>query len=319
MITNNTQRNGTIRIALYLRVSTGRQDHSIADQRSELTRLIKKRPNHVIVAEYLDEAISRDDTDRRTDFLRMRDDAQADKFDKVVCWDQDRFGRFDLIDGGHHIRPFRQAGIVLETVAQGLVDWEDSTGQLIYSVNQVGKAQFLRDLARNTARGLLASAREGRAGTGGPSPFGYRSKEGKVWIVEDEAKTVRLVFKLYLQPGGSLRSVAAELNRRGANPPRGRIWRVSSVRAILQRRKYTGTFVCGDQNAGKYFAMRDGEVIPRRKSDKAIAAEPITHPDRFEAIVSQKTFDRTQAKLDDRKGNTAPKTARQYLLTSLVR
>ena len=319
MATRHPNRNGSVRVALYLRVSTGRQDHSIDDQRSELTRLIAKRPDHKIVAEYLDEAVSGDDTDRRVGFLAMREDAQADKYDKVLVWDQDRFGRFDLIDGGHYIRPFRQAGIVLETIAQGVVDWEDLTGQLIYSVNQVGKAQFLRDLARNTCRGLLSSAREGRAGTGGAAPFGYRSEGDKVWIVEDEAKTVRLIFKLYLQPGGSLRGVVIELNRRGIKTPRGKLWRASNVRSILVRWKYTGTFVYGDRNGGKYFAMRGGEVIPRRKSDKVISADPIVHPDRFEAIIDQRTFDRAQAKLDDGQGNTAPRTARQYLLSGLVR
>ena len=309
----------TVRVVLYLRVSTGRQDHSIADQRSELTRLIDKRPNHKIVAEYLDEAISGDDTARRAGFLQMRDDAQAGQFDLVLVWDQDRFGRFDLIDGGHYIRPFRQAGVQLETIAQGPIDWEDLTGQLIYSVHQVGKAQFLRDLSRNTTRGLISSAREGRAGTGGKAPFGYRSEGDKVWIVEDEAKTVRLVFKLYLQPGGSLRAVVVELNRRGIKTPRGKKWRASNVRAILRRRKYTGTFVYGGRNGGKYFAMRDGEVVPRRKSDKVTASEPIVHVDRFDAIIGQRTFDRAQAKLDNGKGNTAPKTARQYLLSGLLR
>ncbi len=319
MACRHSSRNGSVRVVLYLRVSTGRQDHSIESQRAELTRLIEKRSDHKIVAEYLDEAISGDDTDRRVGFLQMRDDAKTDKFDKVLVWDQDRFGRFDLIDGGHYIRPFRQGGIVLETIAQGLVDWEDLTGQLIYSVNQIGKAQFLRDLARNTCRGMLSSARDGRAGTGGPSPFGYRSKEGKVWIVEDEAKTVRLIFRLYLAPGGSLRGVVVELNRRGIKTPRGKKWRASNVRTILVRRKYTGSFVYGDRNGGKYFSMRDGEVIPRRKSDKVTASDPIIHPDKFEAIIDQRTFDRAQAKLNDGKGDTAPKTARQYLLSGLVR
>jgi len=37
------------------------------------------------------------------------------------------------------------AGIRLETIAEGRVDWEDLTGQEVYSVNQLGKAQFLQD------------------------------------------------------------------------------------------------------------------------------------------------------------------------------
>lgn len=109
------------------------------------------------------------------------------------------------------------------------------------------------------------------------------------------------------------------MNRRKTLPPRGKVWRVSSVRAILTRRKYTGTFVYGARNSGKYFAMRDGEIVPRRKSDKAVSAEPIVHAGKFEAIVSQKVFDQAQTKLASRKGNTTRKQARQYLLAGLVK
>ena len=307
-----------IRAALYLRMSSAGQDQSIPAQRAELLAYAKKH-GYEIVEEYVDEAISGDDTERRTGFLRMRDNASSGRFEVILAWDQDRFGRFDQLDAGYWIYPFRQAGVRLETIAQGQIDWEDLTGQLIYSVNQMGKAQFLRDLSRNTARGLLLAAREGRAGTGGPSPYGYQSKNGKVWIIPDEAKIVRWIFREYLKPGASLMGIAAELNRRKVRPPRGKVWRSSSVRPILTRRKYTGSFVYGERNAGKYFSFRDGEVIPRRKTDKKTLAEPIIYPDRFEAIIDHKTFDAVQVKLASRKNNTANRTVRQYLLTGLVR
>jgi len=248
----------------------------------------------------------------------MRNDAASGEFGIVLAWDQDRFGRFDPLDAGYWIYPFRRAGVRLETIAQGQIDWEDLTGQLVYSVNQLGKAQFLRALSRNTTRGLLAAAREGRAGTGGPHCYGYRSKEGKVWIVKEEAEVVRWIFLEYIKPGASLRGIAAELNRRKITPSRGKAWRISSVRAILTRRKYTETFVYGVRNSGKFLAMRDGEIIPRRKSDKHVVAEPIVHVGKFEAIVSQEVFDQAQAKLASRKGNTTRKQARQYLLAGLL-
>jgi len=303
---------------LYLRMSDEDQTTSIPSQRVELTKYARSK-GYTILREYLDEAISGDSTEKRFGFLAMREAAGSGEFAVILCWDQDRFGRFDPLDAGYWIYPFRRGGVRLETVAQGKIDWEDLTGQLIYSVNQLGKAQFLRDLSRNTTRGLLASAREGRAGTGGPHCYGYRSADGKVWIIEDEAKVVRWIFGEYLKAGASLRGIAANLNRRKMPPPRGKVWRVSSVRAILQRRKYTGSFVYGSRNAGKYFAMRDGEVIPRRKSDKTISAEPIIHPNKFEAIVSQEVFDRVQRRLVDRKGNTTRRQARQYLLAGLVK
>jgi site-specific DNA recombinase len=213
----------------------------------------------------------------------------------------------------------------LETIAQGKIDWEDLTGELVYSVNQLAKAHFLRDLSRNTTRGLLAAAREGRAGTGGSSPYGYRSrkneltKENEVWVVPEEAEIVRLIFRLFLAPGGSLRGVAAELNRRGIAPPEAKAWRGSSVRVILTRRKYTGCFIHGRKNEGKYFCLRDGEIIPRRKSDRSVAADPIVIPDRFEAIVDQETFDAAQRKLAGNRTKTARRTARQYVLAGLLK
>ncbi len=313
---------------LYLRMSSEEQTESIEGQRDELTRYALAK-GYKVLREYLDKAISGDNTENRLGFLAMRDAVEGGEFSLVLAWDQDRFGRFDPLDAGFWIYPFRRAGVRLETIAQGRIDWEDLTGQLVYSVNQLGKAQFLRDLSRNTTRGLLTAARNGTAGTGGPNPYGYRSKEGKVWIVEAEAEVVRWIFAEYIKPGSSLRSVAAELNRQGIATPckargirngkAGKVWRMSSVRTIIERRKYTGTFVYGERNGGRYFAMRDGEIVPRCKSDKFVSSTPIVHADKFEAIIDQETFDRAQAKLKTGKTRTAPTTARQYLLAGLVK
>ena len=319
--------NGSSRAILYLRMSSDKQETSIDAQRSELERYAHQH-GYAITGEYLDEAISGDDTLKRSGFLKMRDDCSSGSFEVVLCWDQDRFGRFDLLDAGHWIMPFREAGVRLETIAQGRIDWEDLVGQLIYSVNQMGKAQFLRDLSRNTTRGLLAYAKEARSGTGGRTPFGYKSENGEVSIITTEAEIVRRIFSDYLEPGGSILSVARDLNQRkvpSPNTTRGigkstaGVWRGSSVRSILDRRKYLGEFVYGAQNGGRYFAMRDGEIVPRRKSDKFTKAEPITHAAQFEPIIDQQTFDRVQAKLAGNRTKTARRSARQYLLSGLIR
>ena len=303
---------------LYLRRSTDRQEQSIKDQRSELESYAAKH-DYKIAGEYLDDAISGDKTEDRHEFLRMRDEASAGSFDLVLCWDQDRFGRFDILDAGHWVRPFREAGVRLETICQGRIDWEDLVGQLIYSVNQLGKAQFLRDLSRNTVRGMIASAKSGKAGTGGRSPYGYRHSGDQVWIVEDEAKVVRLIFDEFLKPDGSLRFVAALLNRQGIKSPSGGVWRMSSVRVVIKRRKYTGTFVFLEKSSGSYYSAEAGGIVPRRKADKWTSTEAITHQKKFAAIIPQKMFDRVQAKLAKSKSNTAPKQARQYLFSGMVR
>ena len=319
---NSSSKPGSDRAVLYLRMSSERQETSIEDQRHELTKYAAQH-GYGIVKEYADAAISGDRTEQRTGFLAMRDAAGRGEFDVILCWDQDRFGRFDPLDAGYWIYPFRRVAVRLETVGQGKIDWEDLTGQLIYSVNQLGKAQFLRDLARNTTRGQVSSARSGDSGTGGRAPYGYRQDDGKVRVVEAEAEVVRWIFAEYLKPGSGLRSIADELNRRGTPPPGGSSskcgkWRNSTIRTILKRRKYTGSFVYGCRTVGRYFGIRDGEITPRRKTDGTErSSAPIVHRDRFEAIIDQDTFDQVQARLAVRKRNTAPRQARQYLLSGL--
>lgn len=309
----------TGRSVLYLRMSSDRQETSIEDQRTELVKYAKAR-GHELVGEYVDEAISGDDTERRAGFLAMRDAAGSGDFALVLAWDQDRIGRFDPLDAGYWLYPFRRAGVAFETIAQGRLDFEDLTGQLVYSVNQLAKAQYLRDLSRNTVRGQLAYGRAGSKGTGGKTPYGYRHDAERVWIVPEEAEIVREIFRRYLESGCSIRAIAAELNARRVPTTKGaRIWSQSTVRSILTRRKYTGAFVYGNENSGRYFSGRAGEIVPRRKSDQIVRSEPVVHPDRFEAIIDQETFDAVQHKLAARRTETRPRRARFYVLGGLLR
>ena len=112
-------------------MSDDRQERSIADQRAELLAYATKH-GYRILREYTDAGVSGDDTKRRAGFLRMREDSQKGEFQVVLSWDQDRFGRFDPIEGGYWILPFRNAGVRLETIAQGRIDWNDFAGRLLY-------------------------------------------------------------------------------------------------------------------------------------------------------------------------------------------
>jgi DNA invertase Pin-like site-specific DNA recombinase len=74
----------------------------------------------------------------------MLADAEAKRdFSVVLCWDQDRFGRFDTVEAGHWIYPLRQAGAHLETVAQGKIDRNDFAGRILYAVQQEASTRFL--------------------------------------------------------------------------------------------------------------------------------------------------------------------------------
>ncbi len=93
-------------------------------------------------------------------------------FRAILCWDQDRFGRFDSIEAGEWVSPLRRAGVELTTVCQGRIDWDDFAGRLIYQITQEGKHRFLVDLSRNSLRGMIRFAKQGNL-LGMPTPYGY--------------------------------------------------------------------------------------------------------------------------------------------------
>ena len=141
----------------YVRMSSSQQDASPGQQRKEITKLAEKT-GYRLIRWYEDPGISGDDTRKRKHFLRMlRDIQEKGDFAAILCWDQDRFGRFDTIEAGSIIFPLRQAGIWLQTVTQGRIDWNTFQGRLIYTVQQEGKHQYLIDLSRNVLRGKVAS------------------------------------------------------------------------------------------------------------------------------------------------------------------
>lgn len=234
--------NGSRKAVLYLRMSTDEQTESIPSQRAELTRYARTK-GYTIVGEYKDEGISGDDTERRRGFLEMREAAGSGEFDLLLAWDQDRIGRFDPLDAGYWLYPFRQSGVEFETIGQGRLNFEDLTGQLVYSVNQLGKAQFLRDLSRNVTRGLLTMARDGRGTGGNRIPHGYRVKrefdekgrlaDHRLEVDPEAAELIRRIFREYLKPGASLRSIATLFNGEGLPSITGKVWKSNSIRHIL--------------------------------------------------------------------------------------
>ena len=263
MVAHYPNENGTVRVALYLRMSSKKQDKSIASQRDELTKRIAQRPDHRIVTEYVDEAISGDDTEKRLGFQNLRDDAARNIFDLIFAWDQDRFSRNDPLELGYWLKPIRDAGVKLETLAQGLIDWDTFGGRIVYLVAQEGKHAYLSDLSRNVTRGHLRSAMAGQ-GSGGGAPYGYCIEEGRLVVVPDQAVIVRRIFFEYCKPGASLRGIAAGLNRDNIPSPAGCLWGTGSVHNRLTNRKYTGAYVRGVTRAGRYNEVVNGEIVPVR-------------------------------------------------------
>jgi site-specific DNA recombinase len=310
----------------YYRMSDDKQEASIPAQREAVEKLAATR-DYAIVREYRDEGISGDDTERRAGFKQMLADAGAGDFAAVLCWDQDRFGRFDPLEAGYWIKPLRDCGIWLETVAQGRIDWNNFAGRILYTVQQEGKHAYLLDMSRNVTRGMLKRAQLGEW-LGGRPPYGYRLTEHKRLEPGDpaEIEIVRWLFREYLGRDVGLTGLADELNARGVPSPgrKGKLWSAATIRLMLIRPTYLGHTVWNRWHSGSYHGVRNGEITTtskpkgrrRRNDPKEWVILENTHP----ALIDAATFERVQQKLTARReGHSSPVRGTPFLLTGLLK
>jgi DNA invertase Pin-like site-specific DNA recombinase len=330
---------GLIAAATYIRMSSDKQDASPDQQRAEVAKLAEKH-GCAIVHEYGDDAMSGAETIKRKGFMRMIDDAKAGKFKTILCWDQDRFGRFDSIDAGEWIAPLRRAGVRLVTVAQGEIDWTTFAGRVMYSIQQEGKNQYLVDLSRNVLRGQTARARRGEVM--GSAPYGYdrafydergvermrakygtRSSKPKNWtarlVPSDEPERVRAVQFIFEQTaaGKSPVHIARVLNKQKVVAARGRRWVTSAIVGILKNRAYLGEYHFGKSTTGRYHSVSaDGNIsgkLPRTKR-----AAPVIVRGAHEAIVPEAVFNAAAARMQSRATGRSFTATSAYMLTGLA-
>lgn len=332
----------------YIRMSTDKQEDSPAQQREQILKLAQ-RHGFKIIRWYEDHAVSGAKTLKRKQFRQMIEDAELrGDFKAILCWDQDRFGRFDSIEAGEWISPLRRAGVELATVVQGRINWEDFAGRMIYQITQEGKHRYLVDLSRNALRGMIRYAKNGNV-MGMPTPYGYdrvyfdeagkemcriergeRFRKPRAWTAKlvpektrGEVKTVRWMFRAFASDDRSARSLAVELNKRKVPSPSGGEWDFSHIKNILRHPVYIGTLAYGRRVAGLYHGVgADGELVETRETRETRGDvdgfAPILVSNNHEPLVDEKTFATVQAKLKAR-SKVSGGRYRKYLLSGVLR
>ncbi len=156
---------------IYLRRSTDRQEQSVDDQRRAVTDYAE-REGYDVIGEYVDDAISGALTEKRLDFLRMIEDAQAPgrPWDAILVYDVSRFGRQENDEAGYYRHLLSQAGVQIVYTAEGFSG--DESDEILLPVKQYMASKYVRDLSKVTIRGLVSRAEKGRW-PGGRPPYGY--------------------------------------------------------------------------------------------------------------------------------------------------
>jgi site-specific DNA recombinase len=323
---------GLIAAVAYYRMSSDEQTESIPAQRTQVEAWAAKN-GYFIIREYIDDGISGNDTKRRKGFLEMIAAAQTGEFQAIICWHQNRFGRFTIFEGGQYIQPLIEANVHLATVAHnGVHDWNDLGQRLLYTMQQDFSNQFLHDLSRDVVRGKIEAASEGRWGSG-PAPIGFnvqrdetekrksgRPKAGR--LVLGDAAEVALVLKIYdlYVTGCSISSLLKKLASEGSRHPRsGNAWCRSTLYNVLTHPAYVGDHVWPRCCRGRYYCARNGQVTAVKNSKSTNPGDQIVIRDNHPSIVSRDVYDRVQERLRQQKKMTTPtKGVNKFYFTGLL-
>jgi site-specific DNA recombinase len=136
-------------------------------------------------------------------------DIQSRAVDVVVVYKVDRLTR-SLADFAKIVEIFDAAGVSFVSVTQQF-NTTTSMGRLTLNV-LLSFAQFEREVTGERIRDKIAASKQKGMWMGGWVPIGYDRKDRTLVINDDEAKTVRTIFELFLKLR-NVREVQAELAR----------------------------------------------------------------------------------------------------------
>ena len=281
------------RIAVYCRVSTDgvSQTTSFELQKKYYLHMVRQKPDWKLISLYADEGLTATSMEKRIGLLTMLEDARAGKFDIIVVKNLSRLSRnlrdcMQIID---ELRALPQpVGILFETETLFTLDKSaDFTLQVLSLVAQ--EESHKKSEAMNASYHQRFS--QGQFVT--PPVLGFDNDEdGNLVINEEEAKTVRLIFRMYLA-GFSPKVIASVLTSLGRKTKTrkyksGRIkegrtnWTAADVLRILKNER-----ACGDVLAQKTYTPNYLD----HKSKKNDHVLPQFHAvDQHEKIVSREEF-----------------------------
>ena len=306
----------TPKVAIYCRLSDEDRNkknpeedsRSIQTQKSML-RDYAAEQGWEIYDVYSDDDYSGADSNR-PEYNRLLADAEARKFDIVLCKHQSRFTR-DMVHVETYINEkFKEWGIRYVSLLDG-ADTALVGNKKSRQINGLVNEWYLEDLSENMRKAYATRKKEGKYLASCPV-YGYKKDpENSYHLIIDEpaAEVVRRIFDMYLT-GHSMNVIARTLNAEGIPTPtkykievqginfkgtenlrkskrfRGEtVWQSSSINRILKNEIYTGGLY---QNRQRTISYKNHNRVLLPREDWIIVEN--TH----EPIISRNDFERAK-------------------------
>ena len=189
-----------VRCAIYTRKSTEEglelEYNTLEAQRDAGRNYImsQKHQGWIEIPEHYDDGGFSGGTLDRPALQRLIHDVEENKVDMIVVYKIDRLTR-SLLDFSKLIETLDKHNCSFVSVTQNFNTY-DSMGRLTLNV-LLSFAQFEREVITERIRDKIAASKKKGLWLGGITPFGYDLVDKKLFINEEEAKVVRLIFEQY--------------------------------------------------------------------------------------------------------------------------
>ncbi len=285
------------KVAAYCRVSTDGEDqaNSFESQKRYFRQYIERNPDWELYEIFADEGISGTNTRKRNAFNRMIACAKNGDFDLIITKEISRFAR-NTLDSIYYTRDLKKHGIGVIFLNDN-IHTLDSDAELRLAILSSIAQEESRKTSERVKWGQKRRMEQGVVF--GRDLLGYDVRGGKLYINEEGAKIVRLIFHKFVDERKGTHVIARELREEGIPPCRGKEWQHTVILRILRNEKY-----CGDLVQKKTYTP---DFLSHEKKYNRGQEEFVILKDHHEPIVSRELFDEANRILDERSRTAAGK------------
>lgn len=211
----------------------------------------------------------------------------------VLVIEPQRLSRGDLEDCGKVINVFRYTNTLVITPPK-TYNLSDEYDRKFFEMELTRGNDYLEYTKKILNRGRIASVKQGNF-IASVAPYGYKKvKKGSgkdachtLEIIPEQADTVRLMFKLYLE-GNGFTNIAKHLDSIGAKPLKSDIWSPAAISDMLENPVYVGMVRWNYFKTVKKIV--DGQIVKSRPINRD-PSDWFMVKGKHTAIIDQATFD----------------------------
>lgn len=279
------------RAAAYCRVSTDSSDqaNSLASQEKYFRDYITRNPQWELCQVFVDTGITGTSTKKRVSFNKMMEEAVEGRFDLILTKEISRFAR-NTLDSIYYTRMLKEHGVGVIFMNDN-INTLDGDGELRLAIMSSIAQEESRKISERVKWGQKRRMEQGIVF--GRDLLGYDVRKGQLYVNEEGAETVRLIFHKFVNEGKGAHTIAMELKEAGIKTsPYMKQWSATAVLRILRNEKAVGDLIQKKTITASYLTHE--KVYNKGQEDLVI----ITN--HHQPIISRDLFIKAQEELKRR-------------------